>query len=376
MPVTVGLTTRIDATYQQEQRKTFYAQGLYWVFYSDGTNLVYRTSVNSVVWSAATIVRACIRGYAFDVDYSPEYDLLRVYYVYAYNGDLLFCRGTIVGNTITWGTEETVHTGLLWNNPSLGVCTDGRLLVVSTFLSGGISYCYGWTTTDNDGSSGWGFTNFRSQASIYPWLSCVVTLLSGRGYAMYCLSTPIYGRLFSAGTWHGEDNITAVGHANFSATSEGDDVHLAYYATTAFTKAYRLRDYDGGGWQAEETIRTMASVFAGITICVDLSTGDLYAFWGEREGAPNFFFNVLYSKKPNAGVWGAALNLAVNEPNLAYLSINAFKRVWNDTIGVVWIRNDLSPYDVRYTTLSTVEAPPVARAGLNIPKVVAGFIER
>ena len=55
--VASGLTIS-TATASTHQRKSFYANGRYWVFYSDATNMVYKTSADGISWSSATSVRA------------------------------------------------------------------------------------------------------------------------------------------------------------------------------------------------------------------------------------------------------------------------------------------------------------------------------
>lgn len=365
MPANVGTSTTASATYNQPQRKTFYANGYYWDFFSDGTNLVYRTSVDRVSWSSATIIRACTIGSYFDVGVFPDYSATHVYYTYAPLGNLIYGHGTITGASITWASEVTVYSGLLFTQPSIAILTNGRIIIVASFASGGNTYCYGFTNANNDGSGAWAATLFTYSAGLDQWLSCVMPLTAGKAYVVFCKSTPIYGNLYSAGTWYTNETITTAGNPHFSATAEGDNVHLAYYAATAFTKAYRLRTYGAGTpWGSEETIYTMAGVYAGITICVDLGTSDLYALWGESS-------TVYYSKKPSAGVWGARAVLASGESDLKLISINAFKRVWNSVVGVTWTKGELSPYTVRYATLSTVA--PTGQPYISRVQRVAGM---
>jgi len=364
MPVTVGTSTAASATDCQFQRKTFYANGYYWEFYSDGTNLVYRTSTDAITWSSATTVRACTDGDHVDVGFFPDYNSSYVYYVYANGGTnsaWTFCRGTISGNTITWGTEYNVQSAsafLQYTHPSVVVLSDGS---VHTSADRGTStnhYCRDYSNPNNDGSGTWtsqGNLSPQSTSSTDQYHNRLMALTSTKAYIIYAISSPAYGRLWNGTAWEAQETITNIGNVHLSACSEGDNVHLAYYASTpSYTKAYRLRTY-GTGWGSQETIRTMASVFDGITICVDTGTGDLYAFWGEREGSPNYYYNVLYSEKPSGGSWGSAVILAANEPNLTYLSVNVFKRVWNNVIGVTWTKGEApGPYDVRYATLSIV----------------------
>lgn len=106
-PTTVGTDSRGSATLYPYQRKAFYANGRFWVFYSDGNNLVYRTSTDGTTWSSATTVRATsYYGYYFSVWFDGAY----VHYTCArgYMGEALFYRrGTPnADGTITWSTTE------------------------------------------------------------------------------------------------------------------------------------------------------------------------------------------------------------------------------------------------------------------------------
>jgi len=353
-PTTVATSSTIAAVDYQEQRKTFYANGYFWVFYSDGTNLVYRTSTDGVSWSSATTVRACTHGEYFDVEYFPAYSTTYVYYAYAAGGNLIYRRGSISGSTINWGSEVTVNSGNVWYAPSVGVATDGRVFVGGSLSSGGNTYFYVWTNPNNDGSGSWSYTLLTWGGGTDAWRSDILQLTSGRVYVLFCKSTTLYGNLWSGSSWGTNENFN-VGQRDFSSCAEGDDVHVAYISSaTANAKAYRKRTY-GVGWGSEEIVKTEPSLYVGQTLCVDLVSGDLYYFWGEGT-------TVYYSKKPSGGSWSSPITLASGESYLRLLSINAFKRVWSvgmagvPKIGVVWVRGELSPYYVRYAVLSVAAA--------------------
>jgi len=353
MAITVCTVNTISAVDYPEQRKTFYANGYFWLFYSDGTNLVYRTSTDGINWSSPTTVRACTHGDYFDVEYFPAYSTTYVYYTYAAGGNLIYRRGSISGNTITWENEVTVNSGNVWYAPSVGVATDGRVFVGGSLSSGGNTYFYVWTNPNNDGSGTWSYQLFTWSSGTDTWRSDILQLTSGRAYVLFCKSGTLYGNLWDGSGW-GTNESFSVGQRDFSSCAKDDDVHVAYISSaTANAKAYRKRTY-GVGWGSEEIVKTEPSVYAGQTLSVDLDSGDLYYFWGEGT-------TIYYSKKPSGGSWSSPTTFASGESYLRLLSINAFKRVWNDSIGVVWVRGELSPYDLRYQVLSTVPPPVVKK---------------
>jgi len=352
MAVTVCNVSIITAVDFPEQRKTFYANGYFWLFYSDGTNLVYRTSADGISWSSPTVVRACADGSYFDIEYFPAYSPSYIYYAYAGGGDLIFRRGFISGNAVTWGSEVTVHSGYVWYAPSVGVATDGRVFVGGSLSAAGNTYFYVWTNPNNDGSGTWSYQLLTWGSGTDTWRSDILQLTSGRVYVLFCRSGTIYGNLWNGSGW-GTNESFGVGQRDFSSCAEGDDVHVAYISSaTGNAKAYRKRTY-GVGWGSEEIVKTEPSLYVGQTLCVDLNSGDLYYFWGEGT-------TIYYSKKPSGGSWSSPTTFASGESDLRLLSINAFKQVWNDSIGVVWTRGELSPYKLRYQVLSTLPPPPVA----------------
>ena len=94
---------------EQNMRSLFYAAGLYWAFYSDGTNVVYKTSTYGSSWSSKTVVRTCEQGrmYAFGLYWDETY----LHYIYAWQGnnDIYYRRGVPNANgTISWTSAEVV----------------------------------------------------------------------------------------------------------------------------------------------------------------------------------------------------------------------------------------------------------------------------
>ena len=96
--VASGITTN-TATVSTHMRKSFYANGRYWVFYSDATNMVYKTSLDGVSWSLATTVRAADSGNRFSVFFEGTY-LHYAYSAETANTPIYYRRGTPNSNGI------------------------------------------------------------------------------------------------------------------------------------------------------------------------------------------------------------------------------------------------------------------------------------
>jgi hypothetical protein len=93
------------------QGHVFYAQGLYWVFYSNGTRYVYRTSPDGFSWGSAVSIRPQIwSGGGFSVWYDKPSNA--IYYAVATNAQNFSYRyGTLTSSgTINWSASEALVT--------------------------------------------------------------------------------------------------------------------------------------------------------------------------------------------------------------------------------------------------------------------------
>ena len=154
-PSLVGTSTSTSATWYPFQRKSFYANGRFWVFYSDGTNMVYRTSTDGSTWSSATTVRACTYGYKFSIWFDGTY----LHYAYGSSSAIYYRRGTPNSDgTITWSAaEQTVST--TYNSaryPMISVDSNGYVFVGYSDYDGTNRYPYVIKSGNNDGT--WGTT--------------------------------------------------------------------------------------------------------------------------------------------------------------------------------------------------------------------------
>ena len=196
---TVGTDSRSSAIRYPYQRKAFYANGRFWVFYSDGSNLVYRTSTDGATWSDATTVRATsYYGYYFSVWFDGTY----VHYVCArgYMGEALFYRrGTAnADGTITWSATEqqaaeavptvTYYRRQAWAEGNLWVM-DGSYsatsnytteIVTGTTSAGNYYYINPFTyhTIPNG-------TNLPTNILLQGWRTSIPVTLKDSRYAVY-----------------------------------------------------------------------------------------------------------------------------------------------------------------------------------------------
>src|SRR3990172_137973 len=110
----------VTASYQ---RKTFYANGYHWIFYSNGSQIFYTDSKDGASWKTPTFVRqgASSSGLSIWLDES-----LNVHYAYASGitgTPVVYRRGAIIDDEIEWQTEQTVVAGIANHEYYNGFCT-------------------------------------------------------------------------------------------------------------------------------------------------------------------------------------------------------------------------------------------------------------
>ncbi|GAH87480.1 unnamed protein product, partial [marine sediment metagenome] len=111
-----------DAVRFPFQRKSFYALGRMWMFYTDGTNMRFSSSQDGFRWKTPETVRAAADGEDFSVVEQNGY----VHYAYSsYNlsGDLYYRRGLLASDgSISWDAERNaVSTSKFIAWPCIGI---------------------------------------------------------------------------------------------------------------------------------------------------------------------------------------------------------------------------------------------------------------
>jgi hypothetical protein len=364
----VGTSASSEATYRPFQRKCFYANGLFWVFYSDGTYLVYRTSADGVNWSAATTVRACTSGRMFDIYFDGTY----LHYAYApgtAGGDLMYRRGIPnPDGTITWSAAEQIAydavsvTGVVREyvyEPSIAVDSAGRPWIAfryyeyyaatySTMVMASSTADGTWVT---DGTKSLTITDVMAagNAGIVPLTAGKMLLI--RTYTGY----PVEARLWDGSAWGAAETATATNIASshcFSCFSSGDDVYLAYLDLVDTTYNIRLykRTY-GVGWSLIQSIINVTSTSAPV-ICDDLANGYIYVFYAGTPTASHIYY--VKSPETTSTDWldESAEVLTGND------RLTCFRKVFDGKIGLEYMTKTASPYNVKFAFLTLVVAVP------------------
>lgn len=355
-PVTIGSGSS-QGTAWGYQGHVFYAQGLYWAFYSDGSNYDFRTSLDGLTWSAATSIRHAVwSGGGFSVWYSQSAD--KFYYAvataaqnFAYN----YGTPTTTG-AISWGTESLVNTGC-GTSVGISIATDSNgnpwVAVGESGCSGtGMLQIYEYITS-------WSMQNFIW----YVNTAGLIPLTAGKMAVLYQTSSCNCLQIdeWSGSAWTRSQGPGGTYYVAYSgATAVGDTVYVAAslwgtaisFMTIPFGGPWSYDTYFvNGGYSA--SVSTDASgdlvVFATTSYC---SATAQVVYKISRDGGSTW---------PTEGTW--------NEP--CAIDVASPPSVAGNLALALWTSGTSSPYNIGFSAIpinvqdAALSSDPWSRPGLS-----------
>jgi hypothetical protein len=367
-PSVVG-TTSGDATSFPFQRKCFYAVGRFWVFYSDGTNMVYRTSTDGSTWSSATAIRACVSGGYFSIWFDGTY----LHYAYVATSSIYYRRGTPnADGTITWSANEQLVTTEYNGASSPMVSVDSYGYVWIGYLDyDGTYYYYPYVIKSqyNNGTFGTR-TIWQLSTTSAGWMVSIIPLTSGKMLAVYAYGgATVKAKRWDGSGWGTEVTTTSAiyGGSYHSAVAQGDDVHLVFLKSTGYDILYTKYSYSSNSFGTETTLVAGATVLSAPVISIDTNTNDLYVFAATKTtGTPaGWTANHIYYKKYTAstGQWGSWTDwIDESSEQLTYPDrLTCFYQNYGGKIGLVYLTKTSSPFNVKFDFLSLNQAPTIGQ---------------
>jgi len=352
VPSTVASSSVELATLEAFQRKTFFANTRYWVFYSDGVNVNYKTSIDGLTWSSPTYVCPGGHGQAFSVWFDETY----VHYVKGPQGigEIKYCKGKPnPDGTISWSApEQTAFSSYTLYIYECYICVD-------TEGCPWIGYRWGYDgagrypncTKSSLNNGTWhtasGFPYQLSTTSTGDWICSIVPLTNRKVYAIYLPAGAVRGRLWDGTTWRDEEVITTAGIMRrfaHSVVAHNDDVHIAFLqCPPTYDILYFKRTY-GNGWGIQEIIQTSQTPTSYPALSVDTNTGEIYCFWGNND--------IIHYKKRTNGTWDPTATTWISESDLIENTMTCFYQGWGFKIGIVWTQGTQNPYNVRFASVN------------------------
>lgn len=342
---TLTATTSINRSYE---RKVIYASGLYWVFYSDGTNMVYKTSYDNFV--AKTTARAGITdGASFSVNYDGTY----ISYASMNSSNISYRRGLPSGTgTITWSTvEQTASTGVSGQSHttqgiSIATSSTGKpYIVFGERLTGGALtgtfYVTSSSTTNGTWTTDVGYPlALESPGGFTVSTIGVVALTAGKMYALYEYSSTAKGFLYNGVAWGGAETVNNSVNINIGSLSAlNDDVYFvkekdAPYLIHSFKRTY------GVGWDGGTLVATASTTV--MPVLSSLNGTALVTYWIDN--------NSIYASTYNGVSWSTSF-IAKTETAIAS----------NDRLSVsqnggylAYLTASIAPYALKLLTFSNI----------------------
>lgn len=345
------------------QKNSFYAQGRYWVFYGNYSNMriYYKTSTDGNNWGSEKRVADFP---LYDADWTIYFDGTYVHYTRnlamkpTSHSGLAYRRGEPqLDGTISWSSEEQIifDTTHEYGDMSLIVDSNGYPW---------ISYGYKnmipqvIKSSKNDGT--WvmadGFPHNFPQFDSIATLVILAPLADGEVYALFYPWTTIAkfrGQYWNGSVWLDEGEITMSNPADIYVSPVDiigykGEINIVFMSSDLKIK-YRKRD-SGGHWETEITLDEShcASGETGGTspvITVDDSNGNLYVLW------QNYSTGDIWIKRYIDGTWDSASRKVLHdsfENTTAHLM--SYEKVGNNRVGITYLTSD---FQVRHKILYT-----------------------
>jgi hypothetical protein len=350
---TVGTSTASAATNYPYQPKSFYANERFWVFYSDGTNMVYNTSTDGTTWTAATTVRASNNGYRFSIWFDGTY----VHYAHSSASAIYYRRGVPGSDgSITWSADEqTVATNYSSaDHPYVSVDSNGYVWIGYRDYSGTVYTPFVIKSGNNDGTWGTtpaGFPYQLTTSGGNTRRAAIIPLTDGKMLAVYGGGNiALRAKRWDGSAW-GSEKATASTSPNgysHSEVAQGDDVHLTYLKATSYDILYTKYSYASDAFTADTTVQAATTSTTAPVISRNTITNDLYVFWA---GSPTA--NHIYYKKNVTGTWDASATDWITETALTGNDrLVPFYTMYGKMIGLVYMNGTASPYGIRFNYLN------------------------
>jgi flagellin-like protein len=337
-----------SATSYSFEHKVFYSQGLWWAFYSDGTNIGYSTSDDGSSWSSETVLTSSSGG-SMGYDFNTWVSGNTFYYVLTSNGQsnsFLWRYGTLQSSgSVTWAIPETTvtTTNTVYSYNSVITDSSGNVWVALNTNDGTNTHIEVWKY-----SGTWSMVKdispLPSDATpILASLSSGVALIYGEGSvtAATDITTTTTGITWSS---------VVAAPSNYllfssSATSIGNTVYFAGLSsgsTGATTGTVGFWSYSMGATSTSSQIILQGSNSNWMAAISEEASGTLIVFYGAGTSI------YVLSSVSSGAIWSAATSISASETAVTGLTSAI------GGSGAIWTSGSSSAFSVRFAALPTV----------------------
>jgi hypothetical protein len=390
MKSVVGTSGAVYGTQCSFQRKSFYANGRFWVFYANSSNnVVYRTSADGLSWSDETVVRA---GGDYGPNFSIFFDGTYVHYAanstgsYPWDSALYYRRGTPNSNgTVTWSAaEQTVHTTYdKASNPAVAVDSNGYAWICYRELVNSSRCPYVIKSGNNDGTWGTTPTGFPYQLSATEtsyWAAAPVPLTGGKMLVVYAHHfAGDYGEQVKMRAWSGSswlDEVTTASgiyHSmHHSEVAEGDEAHIVFWKFTSAEDPLEVvhvkYSYGSNSLGSETTLQggiPYTETYSNFSVpVIAAASGRLHVFWANYPVQGH-----IYYRKWNGSSWEGSVDWVDESSELFSCdSWTCFYQAYDGYVGVLYETKQSSPYNMKFACMPREVTVDALFKKLDIPK--------
>ncbi|AIF84285.1 hypothetical protein NTE_02231 [Candidatus Nitrososphaera evergladensis SR1] len=298
-PTTISTITAVlspgSSDYYEGERREVRIGNVLFMFYFDGSNIVYRSSLDfGATWSSATssgsgVINGDVHRYTVTTENvtGTNYVTLLYFKTSGSNTNFYGKRGTVGLNTITWNNETSMFSAPNFASCGTSVCaasvgavdTSGIMYAAFRWIpSGASSYQYQIMKSAN-GGLGWNTSLSQIPADVGTRIEMFLTpLASGKmlfGYMRYTTDDIKY-RLWDGTGWSAENTVGNIGSTantikHVSADSDGVKKAYVAYLTGGNSGSIKIAKWgNDGSWLGNETAdSTLSHTLPSITITND-----------------------------------------------------------------------------------------------------------
>jgi len=311
---TVVSSTTTGATFQPCQRKLFYAQNRYWLFYSNGTTMVYKTSTDGETWASHIAINVSYSGTYFSVKHNGTH----IYYARA---NYYRIGTTNADGTISWTAPEQEYSTVSTTVPDVELDSLGYPWVICQNSSGN-RLC---VTKSSSRNGTWvtasGFPIQLPVTGIHD--AALIRLASQKMYLIFggVTTSDLYGKLWNGASF--ETTVTIqedITYASLhSAVAIGDAIHLVYHRNNIAC----YRKYETGAWGSETNL---GSATTEPVMATD-NSAQLYVFWT--------YSSILHYRILEGEIWHEDYTLATVS-DIALGSTSVPYNITDGKVSIAW----------------------------------------
>jgi hypothetical protein len=333
------------------QVKTVIAGGYYYIFYSDGIWINWKSSSDGITFGAVNQLRLGLAE-----DFAVFSNGTTIHYAVS-DGRMRYRRGTANAGGITWSGNEVNVTNDVYTAKYASICIDTNGKIWITYRAEAwVDYYYVAIFKSSDGVS-WTSKYYDVESD---GISKIIPLMSGKVYVSY--SKPglseyktIEGFLWNGTSWGSKETVATdfdeVGGSSFSwsAVSINDDILFAYESapSTLARLLYKKRVY-GSGFTTETILENLTIGFRTYpTLSKSTNTIMMFYILDDNKIYLRYYTNT-WSQKTNP--------FGIGTTQKAPYLISAFSERTGGKMGVTWVENETSVWTLKYGVLNTLTA--------------------